>query len=223
MIKLLLLTLAFFVLPLQAAEESWTSAKKFFPNSQNEKVPTILYMHGCLGIMPEYDDIWAKTLTEAGFALVMPDSFARPNRPEKCKSGQLPWFRHQEIDYAVNQIKQSPWYNGIIILMGHSEGGVSTALYNRPEFSQVIISGWTCTHRKNPNWDGIRLPKETSILVIAYKDDSIRKGTVREGRCLDKAQGYNIKQIDLEGTRHETATNELARSSVLEFIRGNVK
>ena len=53
---------------------------------QDHPLPTVLYLHGCTGFIPWYDGNWAETLTAAGYAVVMPTSFAREYR---ARSGRF--------------------------------------------------------------------------------------------------------------------------------------
>lgn len=163
----------------------------------------------------------------------MPDSMARPNRKSNCdpvKQGgtnvfpQAYDYRQQEIAYAKEQILKSPWWDQKnIFLMGHSEGGIATAQSNHGGFNGLLISGWTCTHKNNPSFDGIKSPKEIPTLAVAFVDDSWRKGKFNEGRCADKADGRNLIQIDLQGREHGTYDSRIARDAVAKFLAENLK
>ena len=218
-------------------ERSWDKALVYTPNAFfskstdskiEEKLPVVIYLHGCTGIEPRHDIEWAKFIAGLGFIVVMPDSMARPDRRSNCdpkaKSGtnafpQANEYRQQEIGYALEHLKNVPWVdNKNIFLMGHSEGGIATARSNYSGFNGIIISGWTCTN-PNPQSNGIFSPKETPALAIAYVDDAWRKGKPNEGRCADQAGGRNIVQLDLEGTEHSTFQNKLAQTAVAEFLK----
>jgi dienelactone hydrolase len=224
-------------------ELSWEKAPvyvkdSFFSKSTSKidldkKYPAVIYLHGCTGIFPQHDIGWAKLLASNNMVVVLPDSMARPNRKSNCdprlRGGtnifpQAYEYRQQEISYAKEQITKSEWWDGRnLFLMGHSEGGIATAQALHNGLSGVIISGWTCTHRSAPSFDGIYSSKDIPVLAIAFLDDSWRKGKVTEGRCADKADGRNLIQIDLIGSEHSTYESKQARDAVIEFINKNLK
>ena len=218
-------------------ERSWDKALVYTPNAIfskstgskiEEKLPVVIYLHGCTGIYPQHDVEWAKYIAGLGFIVVMPDSMARTDRRSNCdpkaKGGTNAFpkayeYRQQEIGYALEQLKNVSWAdNKNIFLMGHSEGGIATAQSNYAGFNGIIISGWTCTN-PNKKFNGIFSPKETPVLAIAYVDDAWRKGKPNEGRCANQASGRDIVQLDLEGTEHSTFQNKLAQSAVAEFLK----
>ena len=81
---------------------TWEEARVFLPGSavplkpanvpaRDHPLPTVLYLHGCKGFDYSHDGTmggWAQTLTAAGYAVVMPTSFAREYRPDR-KSTRL--------------------------------------------------------------------------------------------------------------------------------------
>jgi len=222
-------------------EQSWNKALVYTPNDVvskttdskiEQKLPVVIYLHGCTGIFPQHDPEWAKYIAGLGFIVVMPDSMARPNRRSNCdpkaKGGtnafpQAYDYRQQEIGYALEQLKKVNWAdNKNIFLMGHSEGGIATAQSKYSGFNGIIISAWTCT---NTNWkfNGIFSPRETPALAIAYVDDPWRKGKQNEGRCANQAGRRDIVQIDLEGAEHATFQNKLAQAAVAEFLAKHLK
>jgi dienelactone hydrolase len=82
-----------------------------------------------------------------GYVVVAPDSTASGREitcPTKIYSVLA---RHQEIDDAVEKTTAWPWVDrSRLVLAGHSEGGIATALYARPGVVRAkIIMGWTCT------------------------------------------------------------------------------
>lgn len=224
-------------------ELSWEKAPiyvkgSFFSKSTSnlvldKKYPAVIYLHGCTGIFPQHDIGWAKLLASNNMVVVMPDSMARPNRKSNCNPNtkgatnifpQAYEYRQQEISYAKDQILKSEWWDGKnLFLMGHSEGGIATAQSSHNGFSAIIISGWTCTHRTAPNFDGVYSSKDIPVLAIAFLDDAWRKGKATEGRCAEKADGRNLTQIDLIGVEHSTYENKQAREAVIEFINKNLK
>jgi len=224
-------------LEIDGVEKSWNKADVFVPENfftktpssiKTDKVyPVVIYLHGCSGIT-QHDYYWAKYISSLGFVVIQPDSFARPNRKMMCnpntntvdrKLSKAFIFRQQEIGYALEQVKQSPWVDkNNIFLMGHSEGGVSAALSKNNEFKGVIISGWTCTHTV---LGGIQSDKTIPVLAMAWTNDVwfYGRGLGTEGRCIDSAEGrINFTQIDIEGVGHGTYNTDKARLAVKTFL-----
>jgi len=224
-------------------ELSWDKSLIFMPGSfmsrsphnltVDKKYPVVIYLHGCTGIENNHDVQWARFLASQNFLVVMPDSMARPNRKSNCDPRQqggtnvFPQaysYRQQEIAFAKEQITKSAWWDQKnLFLMGHSEGGIATAQSSHGGFNGLIISGWTCTHRNNLSFDGIKSPKEIPAIAVAFVDDSWRKGKFNEGRCADKADGRNLIQIDLQGREHSTYDSRVARDAVVKFLNEYLK
>ena len=203
--------------------------------SENQ-LPVVLFMHGCAGLYPtafESDLFrWAEFISDLGFVVVMPDSLARPGRIPNCvpgkpgESGKFPKalaYRFQEIGYALLKLQDFPWVDqSRIFLMGHSEGGSAVARQQRGGFKGIIISGWTCSHKKNPNARGIKAPIEIPALAMAFTKDPFFYGKETEGRCADQAGSRKLTQIDLEGVGHGTFDQVRARDAVAKFLKENL-
>lgn len=184
-------------------------------------LPTVLYMHGCSGIAPN-DFAWATTLSQSGYAAVLPDSWARRGRPSACKqvSYQVFDMRDEEIRYALAQLRLLPWVDQRnLFLMGHSEGGGATALWEGGGFNGHVISGWSCTHSQDSSLDGIKAPLRTPILAVTFMDDPYLFGWLR-GSC-DRKFGArkSAREVKLPGTGHNTAGALVAEEAVLDFLR----
>ena len=227
----------------QDVELSWDNGQAYMPGALlskslksltiEKKLPVLIYLHGCTGIHPPHDVAWAKKIAEQGFLVILPDSMARPNRRPNCdprlKGGtnQFPQayaYRQQEITYALMQVQKNNWAdNNQVFLMGHSEGGIATALSEHDGFSARVISGWTCTAKNNPKFTGIYASKNTPVLAVASLDDDWRKGKPNEGRCIDSAPDHKITQVDLSGNEHGTYDSQVARDAVIKFLKENLR
>src|SRR5262245_53330343 len=136
---------------------TWEQARVFLPGSAapstpatvptiDRPLPTVLYLHGCTGFDYSHDGTmggWAQTLNAAGYAAVMPTSYAREDRPRACEqtthtyhkelAPEILRLRHEEIEYALEQLRTLPWVDQRnLFLMGHSEGGAVVALWPGP-------------------------------------------------------------------------------------------
>jgi dienelactone hydrolase len=221
------------------AEKSWKKAVVFTPYTVNaasisdiktdQRYPVIVYLHGCTGIVDWHDYDWGRTLAKSGYIVIIPDSMARMGRVPNCdpvrKSGSnlFPMayeYRQQEIEYALEQLKNSTWAdNKKLFLMGHSEGGISVARSQYAGFRAHIILAWTCTSSYEMGLDGIRSPKEVPILAVAAIRDQWRVGKKTYGRCIDKADGRNVTQVDLDGEIHATTKYPESKPAVLNFLK----
>lgn len=106
--------------------KSWEKAEVYIPGnffrtvpdkvSVEKSLPVVIYMHGCTGIT-NHDTQWANFIKGLGFIAVLPDSMAIPGRKMNCnpvtkRGGSFPQahaLRLQEIRYAFDQVKKSPW------------------------------------------------------------------------------------------------------------------
>lgn len=195
------------------------------------KLPTIIYMHGCGGI--DWDAYtWAGVLSEAGYAFIAPNSFAREYRPPRCAWEVLAGpaldvhhLRQEEIAHSIEQIQKLDWVDqGNMFLMGHSEGGIATAIYvDRERYLKGrIITGWTCTFPYYAHLDGVRAPRRTPLLSVIFENDPWFRNPWTSGNCESKFGGReNAKSVVLEGTGHSTAHHPMAREAVLRFLREN--
>lgn len=169
---------------------TWQKARVYLPYNaspttldripRNARLGVVLFMHGCWGFETEEHVHWARLLTAQGLLVIMPDSFARPNRQRRCDliddhGGSDPAvhdMRLAEIAYAKAQIEKQPWFDGKnLFLMGYSEGAIAAVRTPLHGFSGVIATSWTCTHRGYPPLNGIFLPLDTPLLTLSYDDD----------------------------------------------------
>ena len=222
---------------LKGIGKSWEDALVFLPGKYfstsvskvnlDKKYPVVIYLHGCAGIVPSHDYGWAKEITKHGFIVVMPNSFAIPNRPSNCDvttatTGFFPsahLIRIGEIAYAYQQLSRISWTDmNNVFLMGFSEGGVATARSEFKGFNGAIIMGWTCTN-------GIFIPKKTPVLAMAYSDDRWHPlGSPWYGKCSDRSQGRdNVTQLNFVGTEHQTLLAPGAIAAVDKFLLDNLK
>jgi dienelactone hydrolase len=224
---------------------AWDKAVVYLPRSSeattvdripaDRKLPAIIYMHGCSGLLGgESGDNhpWARLLAAQGLLVVMPNSMARGDRKPSCdpatnKANLFPpvyGMRLAEIKYAAEQIRAQPWFNGKLLLMGHSEGGMAAARSPLPGFAGVIVSGWTCTNAKFRSFDGVFAPPGTPVLTIQYNDDPwYPPASVAHGHCEPKLAGRaNATAILLPGRGHGTYNNETARKAVMKFVAEHI-
>lgn len=222
----------------EGVEQSYENAHVYVPGNffkttpsnveKTKRYPVVLYLHGCSGITP-HDYQWAKYISEQGYVVVQPDSFARPNTKSICdprtqtsakgiSAGIVLMQRQQEIKFALAQLKQSPWVDtSNIFLMGHSQGGVSTAL-NKLDFKGLIISAWTCSHNVT---GGIKSNKSIPVLAMSWDRDPWYYGKDTQGRCNDSANGHNVTQLEFHGAYHSTVQEPEARAAVSKFLKEN--
>jgi hypothetical protein len=107
--------------------------------------------------------------------------------------------------------------------MGHSEGGVAAARTKLEGFSGIIISGWRCTHTKNPGFDGIFAPPDTPILTVEWNRDDWSNDSTR-GSCADKfGEHKKARQVLLPGSGHNVFEQSKAREAVAQFLKENLR
>lgn len=139
--------------------------------------PAVVLLHGCNGIGEE-EEIVKLILAENGFAVFLPNSFARPGRRPNCDVAsyaislmpQAHEFRLQEIEHALARLGALPWIDADrIFLMGFSEGGMAAAAYDGDQVAGVVIAGWHCQGREP--YLGIKAPRRVPVLAIIGEDD----------------------------------------------------
>lgn len=196
---------------------------------KGKKLPTAVYAHGCSGLV-RYRNImgghrrYIRLLAGAGFAVLIPDSFARKGRPQSCDPKRhrgipgAPYrrimeMRLEEIHYAAEQAGRFSWVDKEnLFLMGHSQGGTAAARYSGLEFRAHIVSGSICR-------GGLRVPSGTPVLSIYSKNDPWLRGRSPDG-CRNEARkrGRPIEFHLFPGDAHNLSKNGRARSLILDFL-----
>lgn len=188
------------------------------------RFPAVLYLHGCSGMSPENFD-YLHLLTEEGFAVVAPDSFARPGRPETCDpklhagipgapQREAVEMRQEEIRYARGRMGKLKWVDkNNLFLMGHSQGGGAAAAYSGGGFRGLILTGALCPF-------GLNAPPGTPVLALYSENDPWLHG--RDPRsCEAKAaeRGRPIEFHLFPGGFHNQAKNPEARELIRAFLK----
>lgn len=116
-----------------------------------EKVPVIVYMHGCGGPIPASLRHVDKLTKLGNYIVASPNSFARP-RPVVCRAPgdtdfHVMWqsrgWRRAELDYALDQLASHKWVDRRnIFLVGHSQGATAVLDYG----GDVSIKGRVAMH-----------------------------------------------------------------------------
>jgi hypothetical protein len=221
-------------IPMDAGvEKSWDKADVYIPESiflkrtsnlqLEKKYPVVIYLHGCTGITSNHDLRWGRFISNLGFVVILPDSFARPSRISNCdpvntvRTGRFPFalaYREQEIAYAISQLKKTNWADmSNIFLMGHSEGANAVAQTNIIGFRGMIMSSGFCA-------DGIKFENGVRGLVINFENDPWHKGS---GRCQQARNDGSLLLLFLNDNAHNSFDYPRVRDEVLQFLKQTLK
>lgn len=185
---------------------------------EGRRLPVVVYMHGCTGI-EKSDRRLMRAVSRAGFLVVAPDSMARQYRPRQCKPRKKTGgfnlfvydFRQAEINFALQQLRQSGWADTAnLFLVGSSEGGLAAALHRGAAFRARVITKWTChgSHLVR----GLSAPPDEPVLAIVREKDPWydAEKTRQSGECgayfddrpgsrswvLETGKGHNVFKED---------------------------
>ncbi len=231
---LLLLLLAGWALSAAAqtsdVASSWMAARVFLPGRPDpvvpaeipvgQRLPTLLYMHGCSGADESNDLPWARYLSQLGYIVVIPDRFARADKASSCwpdRNRAAHEMRREELGFAIEQIKSSVWADPTnLFLMGFSEGADAIAESRIDGVQGAILSSWTC-RRVND----LALPLGLPILSILWDERSRWRWWDRgESDCPAKFAGRDgFHNLELRGKGHATYGARAAREAVGKFLR----
>ncbi len=176
--------------------------------------PVVVFLHGSLPT--QTGRFW----NGLGVIVVAPDSFARPGRvsgENAYREAKWPFvqMRIEEARFAAAQLAGQPWADpSRLILAGHSEGGITAALYPGSEYRARIIFSWTC-RGWGGQWDGIR---GSGPVLALHGDADPLFHRLGQGRgCVDHIGGRGPVVV-IPGGRHHLWNMPLARQSVAAFL-----
>ena len=161
--------------------------------SVKDKLPTVIYLHGCSGIW------WGTYIrldffAENGFAVIAPASFARSKYPKSCEPAtkraglyrETLKMRQYDALNAIKNAKQLDWVDSKnIFLVGFSEGGITSATVSTGSDSGVnarVIEGWTC-HAEWSEYRGINTSSSESVLALVADQDPWYQDSWARGSC----------------------------------------
>ena len=220
--------------------KTWDGAQVYVPGNWFTKavntvevtqpMPVVIFMHGCGGIDQDTRQ-WAGFLKDNGYIVLLPDSYAMPDRVRNCDPrtsttnlGKVPVndLRPAEADYAMSKIKEVSWADKRnIFLMGHSEGGMAAYLTPEVGFKGIIISGFACRI-----WGGVRAKSDTPVLALNWERDPwFVKPSQEYKTCADTPLWQKRSQaveVILPGQGHSTVSEQAARDSVIKFLKRNI-
>lgn len=152
--------------------------------------PAVIWLHGCSGQGPQ-TTLAIKLFQLSGYTVFAPDSLARP-RPDLCDSGGMDnriYMRHEEVKYALSQIRTFPWVDQKhLVLAGFSEGGNAAAEWGGPEFKAHVLIGTDCGF----NGGSSSAPDGVRVLNMVGSLDRYGRGT---GCRLTKSQLSNGSMV----------------------------
>ena len=180
------------------------------------KVPIAIHLHGCAGMTTgnqhaEYQDL----LLSQGYAVFMPDSFARPERENLCGQGGLSDridTRIAEVRYALKQIRTLPWVDQKrMVLTGFSEGGNTVDNWPTDDFAGLVVLGSACTK----SGGSPIAPDNVPVLAIVGELDDYRPGL----SCSIKRTVGGSKSIVIPGADHYIALYTETQTAIKLFLK----
>ncbi len=190
-------------------------------------LPTVIYLHGCEGFDNRYNEaVYPRRLAQAGFLVIVPDSFARPGRKKACGNVMMNTvdLRRAEVRDALRRLPALPWVDQRnLFLAGHSEGGITTAMFDGGNaFNAYFISGWTCTS-PNAQFDRIHAPADKPVLAALGSADPYYVGTYNAGSCGSRLAGRpDSRSIVIPGAGHDVEFSPGVVPSLVEFFKAHV-
>jgi len=194
-----------------------------------ERVPVAIVMHGCSGITAE-NAAAAKLLAGVGFAVFLPNYYARSNVSPICAGSAegVPYFaavtpqlvklRTEEFHYALSKAQTLPFVDPKKVLAyGHSMGGGVVAALGRSDLKAAIITGWPCSSPSFHQQSHPAVPQ----LAIRFKDDPwLPAGWECDAKPFSGRDGTNTVSLVLDGQRtHEVLHDIRAQEAIRQFVK----
>lgn len=114
----------------------------------------VLFLHGCDGLggpqLFAWQAVWVRQLTERGFLVVAPDSFADPRPSQSCQAPfpnkeEIYQIRARQAALAVERLR-STYPTSKLLVWGHSEGGGVANLVTA-KVDGIVTTGYQCGYR----------------------------------------------------------------------------
>jgi len=175
-------------------------------------------------------------MADLGFLVVAPASFARKKYARSCdpQTHHANMFRdvlrlrQYDAANAVAQVRKLPYIDqDRVILMGFSQGGITTATYNfrapKNRVSYRIIEGWTC-HAGWPEYDGLKAGKSEPVLSLVARDDPWFQTKWVRGHCGTKmSRGNGSVSVVFNSGKlahsHALLEHRAAQKVLLKFLK----
>ncbi len=197
--------------PSRIVDPPWTEvAAKHI--KANAKAPAVLFLHGCSGIIRGGVGYRILLMSE-GYAIFEPDAFARPGHT--CDRSSLR-MRHEELIYALAQIRKLPWVDQErIILMGDSQGGRTVARWDEPGFAAHIILAASCDWNSEKTQRLPRAPDGVPVLAVIGSEDGYFAGS----QCQISRNVGGSNSVVIPGAGHDILGNPELKHAVKIFLR----
>ncbi len=200
-----------------------------------QKLPTVIYLHGCSGIWPGTHKRM-KFLSDNGFLVIAPASLARKTYPRSCNvkthegglfRGALA-LRRRDAGYAIEMARKiSIVDDRNIVLMGFSEGAAAAATFEARNEQQLVrarvFEGWTC----NAPWSdyrGINAPESEPVLTLVSEGDPWYQNQWTKGDCTRFLNANNgsksiVYRDGVLADKHGLLEYKSVQKDVLDFLR----
>ena len=203
---------------------------------ESEKYPLVVYLHGCSGINSISHNT-AKFLADNGYAVVMPDSFQRLDKPKSCEPNTLragmhrgvTYWRRAEAKLAIRQARSLFWVDQEnIFLWGFSEGAIAAATISNGPVNARIIEAWTC----NSSWFenvGLFAPEDEPVLALLGNQDPWYREHYFRGHCGDfmkhenRSRSILYKEPNFLSKKHYLSWRNDVRKEILSFLSINMR
>lgn len=210
-----------------------------FRPSKPGPVPAVVFLHGCGGLISSIshrimsrETDWAKRLNEAGYAVLMVDSFAPRGSGEMCSSsgfkewiylrrpadayGALAWLQQQPF-IARERIAMMGWSNGggaVLFALGKKHGRPVNS--SGPGFKAAVAfyPGSCSEQRMGGDWT----PAIPLLLLIGGKDVWTPASPCKE--LVDRAmsRGATIDYQLYPGAYHDFDWPNLKRAELSNYV-----
>lgn len=100
---------------------------------ETEKRGTVLVLNGCNGPRDMHYYQWTQYIAEQGYNTVAVDSFSSRGYTNTCGSGKSGAYVRDASNDVLSVgkwVKQQPWSNGKVAVIGFSLGGIQTLIVN---------------------------------------------------------------------------------------------
>jgi dienelactone hydrolase len=188
----------------------------------------IIHLHGCSYDHHDMDvRSQARFMASLGYAVIVPNSFRRLNRPPTCdpvrRMGlpRAPYLdvqrmRQEELSYAIVRVLELHWGRpDRIYVSGYSEGGDAVVDFSDPRVRGRIAIGSSC-------WLGTKTKRGPPMLIITaandlwYSDDTWPQA---RGLCRRRLSGVpSVQVLEPDGALHNALIYWESQTALWNFL-----